>query len=142
MLSSSFVFVCSLLVNGSSPRLLCECFDVHAYVAISLFSRAVRHSPCIAAPIDSDPSDQLTAPHRSTALVAPPRTLPHTPPTPLHSAAMPLYGGGNLNKKKGTRRGKGNEQKSGMKGIAAQYITRNKAIKKLQISLKDFRCAT
>lgn len=52
---------------------------------------------------------------------------------------MPLYGGGNLNKKKGTRRGKGNEQKSGMKGIAAQYITRNKAIKKLQISLKDFR---
>ena len=55
---------------------------------------------------------------------------------------MPLYGGGNLNKKKGTRRGKGNEQKSGMKGIAAQYITRNKAIKKLQISLKDFRCAT
>ena len=55
---------------------------------------------------------------------------------------MPLYGGGNLNKKKGTRRGKGNEQKSGMKGIAAQYITRNKAIKKLQISLKDFRSAT
>lgn len=54
---------------------------------------------------------------------------------------MPLYGGGNLNKKKGTRRGKGNEQKSGMKGIAAQYITRNKAIKKLQISLKDFRSA-
>jgi hypothetical protein len=52
---------------------------------------------------------------------------------------MPLYGGGNLNKKKGTRRGKGNEQKSGMKGVAAQYITRNKAIKKLQISLKDFR---
>lgn len=52
---------------------------------------------------------------------------------------MPLYGGGNKNKRKGTRRGKGNEQKSGVKGIAAQYITRNKAIKKLQISLKDFR---
>lgn len=52
---------------------------------------------------------------------------------------MPLYGGGNKNKRKGAQRGKGNEQKAGVKGIAAQYITRNKAIKKLQISLKDFR---
>jgi len=52
---------------------------------------------------------------------------------------MPLYGGGNKNKKKGARRGQGNAQKSGVKGIAAQYITRNKAIKKLQVSLKDFR---
>jgi hypothetical protein len=52
---------------------------------------------------------------------------------------MPLYGGGNKNKRKGAQRGKGNAQKSGVKGIAAQYITRNKAIKKLQVSLKDFR---
>lgn len=31
------------------------------------------------------------------------------------------------------------EKKKGEAGIAAQYITRNKAIKKLQITLKDFR---
>ena len=55
---------------------------------------------------------------------------------------MPLYGGGNLNKRKGARRGKGNQEKAGVKGVAAQYITRNKAIKKLQISLKDFRSHT
>jgi len=54
---------------------------------------------------------------------------------------MPLYAGGNKNKRKGAQRGKGNAQKSGVKGIAAQYITRNKAIKKLQVSLKDFRSA-
>ncbi|RHY06171.1 hypothetical protein DYB38_009391 [Aphanomyces astaci] len=33
----------------------------------------------------------------------------------------------------------GKEQKKGMKGIVANYITRSQAIKKLQITLKDFR---
>jgi pescadillo protein len=31
--------------------------------------------------------------------------------------------------------------KKGKKGVAANYLTRNQAVKKLQISLKDFRCA-
>eukprot|EP01043_Picozoa_sp_COSAG02_P099343 COSAG02_NODE_35453_length_468_cov_0.764228_1_plen_39_part_10 len=30
-------------------------------------------------------------------------------------------------------------QKKGVKGNASNYITRNKALKKLQLSLKDFR---
>lgn len=33
----------------------------------------------------------------------------------------------------------GKIQKKGKKGVAAQYLTRNRAIKKLQITLKDFR---
>lgn len=54
---------------------------------------------------------------------------------------MPYKGGGNLNKRKGARRGQGNAQKAGVTGVAAHYVTRNKAIKKLQVSLKDFRSA-
>jgi hypothetical protein len=45
----------------------------------------------------------------------------------------------NHNKGSGKRRGLGNQQRKGKVGIAAQYVTRNKAIKKLQITLKDFR---
>lgn len=36
---------------------------------------------------------------------------------------------------------RGQETKKGTKGIVANYITRTKAVKKLQISLKDFRYA-
>jgi pescadillo protein len=42
-------------------------------------------------------------------------------------------------KGKSTKGDKGREAVKGSKGIAAQYTTRNRAIKKLQINLKDFR---
>jgi hypothetical protein len=35
----------------------------------------------------------------------------------------------------------GQEKKKGDSGIAAGYITRSQALRKLHITLKDFRCA-
>lgn len=47
--------------------------------------------------------------------------------------------GSTKKKIKGKPRGKGAEKRKMDSGNAAQYMTRNQAIKKLQITLKDFR---